>query len=111
MARSLTLILCSGCGHPFEFANTELNIPIFFARLVIKSAKPFSVPSGERASAKTTQASLPDKTIIPRSKSSTVTLSLVFKNIVDPRYFTAASETGSFSVSSNLPCLMYSKAI
>ena len=86
-------------------------MPIFFARLVIKSAKPFSVPSGDKASAKTTHASLPDRTIIPRSRSSTVTLSLVFKNIVDPRYLTAASETGSFSVSSSLPWLIYSKAM
>ena len=63
----------------------ELVIPSFLALEVIMLANPVSVPSGDKASATTTQASFPDKTIMPRIKSLTVTLSVVSRNIEDPR--------------------------
>ena len=74
-------------------------------------ANPASVPSGLRASASTTQASLPESTMIPRIRSSTLTRSRVSRNMVEPPKLAACSETGSTSSIASVPRWMASKVM
>ena len=53
-----------------------------FTSLCHKFCKPASVPSGERASAITAHASLPERTIIPLIKSKTVTRSVDLETLL-----------------------------
>ena len=64
---------------PDELAKLVFSIPISFAFAVIMIANSSSVPA--IPSARATQASLPEATIIPLSKFSTVTSSPTIINI------------------------------
>ena len=95
MPRSRIDITCPAAGQPLALRKVAVSIPNCRARSVISAANPASVPSGLSASAKTTVASLPDRTTIPRIKSSTQTRSVVLRNMVEPPKDMACSDTGS----------------
>ena len=82
--RSRTDIRWIGSGQPLELAKVEFVMPSWRARSFINWAKPASDRSGLSASAMTALASLPDSTMIPFSNSSTVTVSVVSRNMVEP---------------------------
>ena len=84
MPRSRIDISWPSAGQPFELRNVDWFMPNSRARSVISRANPASVPSGESASASTALASLPDRTITPRKRSSTRTRSVVSRNIELP---------------------------
>ena len=109
--RSRIDMTCPSAGQPEAFLNVELVMPSCWARWVMRRANPASVPSGDSASASTAQASLPESTMMPRSRSSTRTRSLVFRNMVEPVYDIACSETGSRSSSERRPSRIASKVM
>ena len=61
------------------------------------------------ASARATQASLPDWTIMPLIRSSTFTWVLTWMNMREPGAFQAFSETGTVWSSLIVPCLIAAK--
>jgi hypothetical protein len=67
----LAVVICPSAGQPEAFLNTVPVMPSSFAFLFMRSAKLSSVPA--MPSATTMQASLPDSTIMPLIRSSTVT--------------------------------------
>ena len=69
-------------GQPLAVPKWLLVRPIFFPSAFICSVKACSVP--EMHSARTTDASLPDKVTMPFSKFSTLTCSLTDRNMVEP---------------------------
>ena len=81
VARSRGVIRCSGCGQPVEFRKVEFCRPISRPRSVISAAKASSLP--DRASATTMQASFPDWTTIPRTRSSILTRFRGGRNMVE----------------------------
>ena len=107
VARSRTLITCSGSGRPVAFLKWLAVMPSSRAFSFARSAKAVSLPAS--ASAKTMQASLPDWMIMPRSRSSTPTRSPTLTNISEPSIRQARSLTGSVSSSLRLPSLSRSK--
>ena len=89
--RSCIDIRCRGSGQPEALAKVDCVIPSSAARSVISRAKASSLPAS--ASATTTQASLPDCTMIPLIRSSTVGRSVSSRNIVLPPIALARDET------------------
>ena len=83
--------------------------PISFAFAVIFSAKASSDPA--IPSATTMQASLPDCTMIPRSRSRTDTRVLTMTNIFEPPLRHAFSLTGNSSSSEMRPSLSRSNTM
>ena len=107
VARSRTLITCNGSGRPVTLSKWLWLSPISAAFSFILSTKARSLPA--RASARTTQASLPDWMIMPRTRSSTFTRSPTRKNICEPPIFQACSLTVSTSSSLSRPSFRASK--
>ena len=95
--------------EPVELAKRLFVRPISFARRVIIPANASSVPASP--SATTMHASLPDCTMMPRSKSETDILSPTLTNILEPPFFQAFSLTRKVSSSASDPFLRRSNTI
>ena len=79
VTRSRALMWWPSSGRPEALRKADWVIPSSWARLVISSAKVASLPA--RPSATTTQASLPDWTMMPWISASTGTLLPASTNI------------------------------
>ena len=90
--RSRTVVRCDGWGRPVAFSKWVFLRPRRAASLFISWAKASSEPA--MASARATQASLPDCTIMPWSNSLTVTGVCGSMNILEPGTFQALGDTG-----------------
>jgi hypothetical protein len=99
--RSSMLIRWFGSGQPVELVKVELVSPIASPRSVISRANASSDPA--RPSATTTQASLPDCTMMPLMSSSTVGRSSWSRNMVDPPIACALSDTRNSVSECNAP--------
>src|SRR5690348_6477043 len=86
---------------PVALTKLLLVRPSSFARLVMSWAKEDSEPPSPSAS--TTEASLPDWMITPRTRSSTRIWALSGVNIFEPWVFQACWLTGSVSSIFNRP--------
>src|SRR5450631_4563365 len=82
MPSSRVVTWVPGSGSPLELPNVDFGKPISRARSVILAANSASLPA--MPSARTMQASLPDCTIMPCSRSSTEILLLIAANMVEP---------------------------
>ena len=72
---------CPSAGSPVEFSKCDFVSPISLAYLFISLAKASSEP--EIPSARMMQASLPDCTVTPRIRSSTLTVELSGANMAE----------------------------
>ena len=109
VARSRAVMRWLGSGQPVALAKLLPVKPISRALRVISSAKASSVPLSP--SARTMQASLPDCTMTPRSRSSTRAVLPTSTNILEPPMRQAFSLTGSSSSSDSRSSLRRSKTI
>ena len=91
--RSRAVIRCSGSGQPVEFRKVLFCRPMRRPVLLSSSANCCSDPL--IASASTMHASLPDCTMTPRTRSSTLICAPSSTNIFDPPMRQARSLTGS----------------
>jgi hypothetical protein len=90
-ARSRAVVHWPSTGQPDAFLNTVPDMPSSRPRLVMRSAKLSSLP--DSPSATTTQASLPDSTIMPLIRSSTATSLPSSTNMREPPMLRARSLT------------------
>ena len=109
VARSRAVMRWLGSGQPVALAKLLPVRPISWPLRVISAAKASSVPL--RPSASTMQASLPDCTITPRSRSSTRTILPTSTNIFEPPLRHAFSLTGSSSSNEMRPSLSRSNTM
>ena len=100
---------CLSAGQPVELTKLESVRPNSFALRFIASANALSEP--DSASATTMQASLPDWTTIPRTRSSTRTRLSTSTNILEPPIRQALRLTTNLSSRESFPCLSCSKTM
>ena len=91
-AKSLAVVVWPGSVKPSGFLNAESFMPKALACSFINVTKRSTLPATPSANA--TVASLPDCTIMPRSKSSTGTFILGSMNMREPGIFQARVLTG-----------------
>ena len=108
-ARSRAVVHWPSAGQPEEFLNTVPVMPSSRALAVMRSAKLSSLP--DIPSAMTTQASLPDSTIMPLIRSSTVTSLPSSTNMREPPMLRARSLTRNRVSSFRRPAAISSKAM
>ena len=106
--RSCMLISWPGSGQPEALAKCEWVRPSVLASAFIRSAKAASEPASP--SATTTQASLPDRTMMPWISSLTLGRSRVLRNMVEPPMSIAFCDTGRRVSIVTLPSLSASNS-